>query len=69
MAVSITITIRAIPTTRQSPVLNPTKWESQREQLQRYFLDCVSELLQLINAQSNAHAKMRTGAQTHNLLP
>ena len=49
--------------------VNPTKQKSQRAKLQHYFLEFVSEPLQLINAQSNARVCTRVGERTHNLLP
>ena len=49
--------------------VNPTKRESQRAQLQCYFLEYVYLPLQLISAQSNARAHTCAGARTHNLLP
>ena len=38
----VNLTGREIPTARQSPAVNPTKRESHRSQLQRYFLEYVS---------------------------
>ena len=38
--------------------MNPTKnIYIQQAQLQRYLLECISQPLQLISAQSNAHAQ------------
>ena len=38
--------------------MNPTKYiYIQQAQLQRYLLECISQPLQLISAQSNAHAQ------------
>ena len=65
----VNLTAMASPTARQSPTLNTTKQDSQRAQLQRYFLDYLYEPPQLIIAQSNARARTRVGARTHNLLP
>ena len=45
-------------------IVNPTKQESQRVQLQRYFLGCIYWPLQLISAQSNARARTRGRADT-----
>ena len=42
LAAPIDLTVMASPTAGQSPEGNPTKQESQRAQLQLYFLDCVS---------------------------
>ena len=38
----VNLTVRAIPTARQSPAVDPTKRESHLAQLQRYFLECLS---------------------------
>ena len=37
----VNLTITVSTTTQQSPSVNPTKQESQRAQLQRYFLECL----------------------------
>ena len=38
----VDLTVTVSPTAQQSPAVTPTKRESQRAQLQRYFLECLS---------------------------
>ena len=38
----VSLTGTVVPTSLQSPAVNPTKRESQQAQLQRYFLECLS---------------------------
>ena len=38
---SVNLTNAVSPTVQQSPVVNPTKLESQQARLQLYFLECL----------------------------
>ena len=49
--------------------MNPIKKNSQRAQLEQYFLGCVSSLLPLNSVQSNVHVQAHAGEPTYNLLP
>ena len=37
----VNLTVMVSPTTQQSPEANPTKRDSQRAQLQSYFIECL----------------------------
>ena len=39
--IRVNLTFTVSPTAQQSPAVNPTKQESQQEQLKRYFLECL----------------------------